>query len=74
MVARVVNQFKPIRFIQTLMKHNFSLCIKGCLTIIENMHGKHITVMNKTIEIYMFCSHNADFHLCSLITDYLIIG
>ena len=47
MSLKTVKKNNPIGATKTSTKHNFSLFMEEGLTILKEIHGKHITVMNK---------------------------
>ena len=46
MTFKVVKQLNPIGTMQTFAKPNCNLCMQERLTILKELRGKHVTVMN----------------------------
>ena len=69
MTFKVVNQLNLIGAIKTCNKPNCNLCMQERLTILKELHGKHVTVMNKNPEIYGACRNKTTFHQFCLSTD-----
>ena len=52
MLVKVVKQLNPIGSMKILTKPDCSLYIYERLTILKNIYDKHITLMNKNLELY----------------------
>ena len=74
MTFKVVKQINPIVTKKTLTKPNCNVCMEEWLTILKKLHGKRVTVMNKTLEIYGACWHKTTFHQFFLSTDDQVKG
>ena len=62
MEFNVVNNFNHIVTMETSTKPNFSLCIDKRLTVLKNIRGKCVIIMNKNLDIYKACRNNKNFH------------
>ena len=69
MMLKVVKQLNPIGAMKTFMEPNCNLCMEECLTILKNIFGKRVTIMNKNSEIYGACRHKTAFHRFCLSSD-----
>ena len=58
---KLVKQLKPIGSMKTFTKPNLNLCLEEPLAILKNLRGKHFTVTNKNLDIYMDCQHKTTF-------------
>ena len=52
MPFRVIKQLNTIGAMKTFTKPNYNLCMQERLNILKILHDKHVTVMNKHLEIY----------------------
>ena len=69
MTLKVVKQLNPIGLMKTFTKPNCNICIQECLTILEKLRDKRVTIMNNNSEIYGACQHKTTFHRFCLSTD-----
>ena len=69
MPFKVVKQLNPIGAMKTFTKPNFNKRMQELLTILKKLHDKHVTVMNKNLEIYGACWHKTTFHRFCISTD-----
>ena len=69
MTLKVVKQLNPIGGMKTFTKSNFNICMQERLTIHKKLRGKHVTVMNKNLDIYGACRHKTTFQSFFLSTD-----
>ena len=69
MTFKVVKQINLIGAMKIFTKPNYNLCMEECLTILKNLLDKHITIMNKNLEIYGAFRHKTTFHRFCLSTD-----
>ena len=52
----------------------FNLCMEKYLTILKKLRDKHVTVMNKSSEMYGACRNKTTFRLFWISTDDPIIN
>ena len=69
MTFKVLKQLNQIGAMKTFTKPNCNLCMQERLTIVKMIRDKHVTVMNKTSDIYGSCRHKTCFHRFCLSTD-----
>ena len=69
MTFKVVNQINLIGAMKTFTKPNCNLYMEERLTILKKLRDKHVTIMNKNLEIYGACRHKTTFHRFFLSTD-----
>ena len=69
MVFKLVNQLNPIGAMKTFTKPIYNPYTEERLTILENLHDKRVTIMNKNSEIYGAGRQKTTFHRFFLITD-----
>ena len=69
MTFKLVKQLNPIGIMKTFTKPNFNLCMEERLIIPKELRDKHVTVMNKNLEIYGACRHKTTFRQFFLRTD-----
>ena len=67
---KLINTLNPIGSMISFMKPNFNLCMEEHLTIIKKKRDKHVTLMNKHLDIFRGCRHKTTFHQFFLIADY----
>ena len=60
--SKVVNHINPIGATKKNTKNNCNLCIEERLTLLKQLHDKHVTLVNKNSEIYGACRHKTTFH------------
>ena len=72
MPFKVVMQINLIGAMKTFTKLNCNICMEEHLTILKKLCGKHITIMNKNLEIYGSCRHKITFHRFCLSTEYTV--
>ena len=59
---KLVKHINNIGEMKTFTKPNFSLCIDKRLTVLKNIRGKCVIIMNKNLDIYKACRNNKNFH------------
>ena len=69
MTFKVLKQLNPIGAMKTFTKPNCNICMQERLTIMKKLRDKHVTVMNKNLEIYGACRHKTTFNQFYLSTD-----
>ena len=69
MTFKVVNQLNPIGTIKIFTKPNCKLFMEERLRNLKNLRKKHVTVINKNLEIYGACRHKTTSHWFFLSTD-----
>ena len=73
MTFKVEKQLNPIGTIKILTKPNCNLCMEERLTILKRLCDKHITILNKNLEIYGACRHKTIFRQFCLSTHDIIL-
>ena len=66
---KVVKQLNPIGAMKTFTKPNCNLCMEEHFTILKKLRDKHVTIMNKNLEMYGACRPKCTFHQFFLSTD-----
>ena len=69
MTFNVFKQLNLIGAMKTFTRPNSNLCMQERLTILKIIRDKHVTVMNKNLEIYGACRDKTCFHQFCLSTD-----
>ena len=69
MTFKAIKQLNPIGMMETFTKPNYNLCIKERLMTLKKLHGKHVIIINRNLEIYGVCRHKTIFHQFCLSTD-----
>ena len=69
MAFKLVKQINPIDAMDKFTKPDCNLCMEELLTILKKIRDKHVTIMNKNLEIYGAFRHKTTFHRFYLSTD-----
>ena len=69
MTFKVLKMINLIGSIKKLTKPNFKLCIEERLTILKKLRDKHVTIVNKNLEMYEACRDKTTFYRFFLSTD-----
>ena len=69
MMFKVVKQPHTIRAMKTFTKPNCNICMEERLSILKNLRDKHVTFMNKNLDIYGACRKKTALHQLLLSTD-----
>ena len=69
MTFKVIKKINPIDAIKTFTKPNCNPCMQERLTILKNLCGKCVIVMNKNSEIYGACRNKTTLHQFCLNTN-----
>ena len=73
MLFKVFKQPNTIGAMKTFKMPNCDLCMEERPTMLKHIRDKHVTVMNKNLDIYGACRHKKAFHYLTLSTDDTIL-